>query len=349
MGLNLRSESPSVSPLSKEIRYRVWWALYVLDASLSVMTGRPPGTSGIFCTTPLPMPFDEGSLQSDHVLKYILDKGALSCFMGTFLSNGSESASTDSLTESEPLGYPASNKGSIKDEAVLGMADPPQPNDALRFLYAANLTILTCEAINILYAPGAVNKPWVEIEIAISSLNGKADNWLASLPASYRFNAISEAGPMSRQCASLAFHFYSTKLFITQPCVRRLIYRSLEVSNVPMDASDSMTAICIQAACQLLELLPDKPDLTWLYGVCPWWCALHYFMQSIAILMTESFIRTRLGTTSTVSIMPKLRKAIAWLKDISARDVSARKAWLVCSDFVSRYGSKLGLDVNDRF
>jgi hypothetical protein len=108
-----------------------------------------------------------------------------------------------------------------------------------------------------------------------------------------------------------------------------------------------MTAICIQAAGQLLELLPDKPDLTWLYGVCPWWCALHYFMQSIAIILTESFIRTRLGTVGTVSIMPKLGKAMAWLKEMSERDVSARKAWLVCLDFISRHGSKIGLDVDD--
>jgi hypothetical protein len=42
-----------------------------------------------------------------------------------------------------------------------------------------------------------------------------------------------------------------------------------------------------------------------------------------------------------------LGKAIAWLKEMSERDVSARKAWLVCLDFISRHGSKLGLDVDE--
>ncbi|KAJ5151508.1 uncharacterized protein N7482_010760, partial [Penicillium canariense] len=327
MGLNLRSESQSVAPLSKEIRYRVWWALYVLDTSLSVMTGRPPGISGIFCTTPLPIPFEEGHLQSDYVLKYIIDKGARSCLLETLLSTGGGNMSKHSLTESVPPGYPASNKQSPKENTAPVMAELPQPNNSLCFLYAVSLTILTREAIDKLYAPGAAHKPWFEIEIVISSLNDKADSWLDSLPAPYNFKAISKAGPLRRQCASLAFHFYSTKLFITQPCLRRLIYRS-PVSDVRMDASDSMTAICIQAACQLLDLLPDEPDLTWLYGVCPWWCALHYFMQSITIILTGSFIRTRLGTIDTISIMPKLRKATVWLKEMSKINVSARKAWL---------------------
>ncbi|OGE48054.1 hypothetical protein PENARI_c033G09546 [Penicillium arizonense] len=255
--------------------------------------------------------------------------------------------SKDSLTESVPLGYPASSKRSLKRKTALVVAEPLQPNNSLCFLYAASLTILTRKAIDILYAPGAAHKPWIETEVAISSLNDQTDNWLSSLPALYDFKAISKARPLNRQCASLAFHFYSTKLFITQPCLRRLIYRSPEMSNVPIDASGSMTAICIQAAGQLLELLPDKPDLTWLYGVCPWWCALHYFMQSITMILTESFIRTRLGTIRTISTMPKLRKAIAWLKEMSERDVSAQKAWLVCLDFISRHGSKLGLGVDD--
>jgi hypothetical protein len=266
--------------------------------------------------------------------------------MATLLSNRGGNMSEDSLTESVPLGYPASSKRSLKGKTAVVVAEPLQPSNSLCFLYAASLTILTRKAIDILYAPGAAHKPWIEIEVAISSLNDQTDNWLSSLPAFYDFKAISKAGPLDRQCASLALHFYSTKLFITQPCLRRLIYRSPEMSNVPIDVSGSMTAICIQAAVQLLELLPDKPDLTWLYGVCPWWCALHYLMQSITMILTESFIRTRLGTIRTISIMPKLRKAIAWLKEMSERDVSARKAWLVCLDFISRHGSKLGLGVD---
>ncbi|KAJ6039051.1 hypothetical protein N7460_007083 [Penicillium canescens] len=289
---------------------------------------------------------DFNSLGEMQALGFV-DKGARGCLMATLLSNRGGNMSKDSLTESVPLSYPASSKRSLKGKSALVVAEPLRPNDSLCFLYAARLTIITREAIDILYAPSAAHKSWVEIEVAISSLNDHADNWLSSLPALYDFKVISKAGPLKRQCASLAFHFYSTKLFITQTSLRRLIYRSPGMSNVPVDASDSMTAICIQAAGQLLELLPDKPDLTWLYGVCPWWCALHYFMQSITMIFTESLIRTRLGTIGTISVMPKLGKAIAWLKEMSERNVSARKAWLVCLDFISRHGSKLGLGVDD--
>ena len=40
LGLNMRNESVDLSNELKEIRYRVWWALYVLEHRLCTMTGR---------------------------------------------------------------------------------------------------------------------------------------------------------------------------------------------------------------------------------------------------------------------------------------------------------------------
>ena len=41
LGLNMRNESPRTPDALKEIRYRVWWSLYVLEHQLGNMTGRP--------------------------------------------------------------------------------------------------------------------------------------------------------------------------------------------------------------------------------------------------------------------------------------------------------------------
>ena len=65
MGLHLRNSANEVQFLSKEIRYRVWWALFVMDSSLQAITGRPPKTDIHFCTTPLPMPYREEDLANN--------------------------------------------------------------------------------------------------------------------------------------------------------------------------------------------------------------------------------------------------------------------------------------------
>src|SRR5437763_6705819 len=59
LGLNMRNESPRTTDALKEIRYRVWWSLYVLEHQLGNMTGRPTSVSDEYCTTPVPAPLDE--------------------------------------------------------------------------------------------------------------------------------------------------------------------------------------------------------------------------------------------------------------------------------------------------
>lgn len=338
MGLNLRIESRTVAALSKEIRYRVWWALYVLETSLTEITGRPPRISEAFCTTPLPLPFEEGDLQSRLIQKDFDGKAARSWLNFNLLDNTRRNSSIDDQTDDESLECLTSRKRSLNEEDNDAFAVPesPQPSDSLCFSYGLGLTILMRDTIDNLYAPGTAHKEWAEVNIAIDSLNVKANNWLASLPAPYQFQNVCTTGPLRRQIYRLAFQFYSTRLLITQPCLQRLIHISAEVSDAPESLSGPMAEICIQAACQLLDLLPNEPNLTWLYGIIPWWSALHYLMQAIAIMLTRLFVRTTIGTIDTNGVSSKLEKALGWLKVLSKVEISAQKAWLVSSDIISR-------------
>jgi hypothetical protein len=51
-----------------------------------------------------------------------------------------------------------------------------------------------------------------------------------------------------------------------------------------------MATDCLQAACSLISILPDKPDIAWLVRVTPWWSVLHFIMQATtALLLALSF------------------------------------------------------------
>src|SRR3954465_8711664 len=95
MGLNLRSESESVPHFSKEVRYRLWWALFMLDTVLSEMTGRPLSMGEIFCTTPLPVPFGEEDFWDDRVVQLITSQETRGAFFTSLLSDSTSTPPQD--------------------------------------------------------------------------------------------------------------------------------------------------------------------------------------------------------------------------------------------------------------
>lgn len=328
MGLNLRNETETVAHLSKETRYRVWWALCVLDTVLYVVTGRPPSTSEVFCTTPLPVPYREEDFWNEGVTQVITDHRARSQLLASLLcsvniiSPGSNvNSSATSSAGAEPISQP--------------IIDTPSPNLSLYLLFVVDLAFLMREAVETLYAPGAgTRRSWREMEVAISNFNNTADQWLCCLPAEFQFTDLNSDRPFARQRASLAFRFYTTKLVITQPCLRRLAH---QVPRTPSASTvcDIMATICVEVSQQMLEILPDKPDIKWLYEVLPWWCVLHYVMQSTTVLLVELFSRTQPGTSEAVGLVQKVQKAVCWLNAMSDRDPSAERARLVCSEILS--------------
>lgn len=351
MGLNLRSETGSVAQVSKETRYRVWWALFMLDTVLSVRTGRPPSTDVAFCTTPLPIPYVEEDFGVQRVVQIIDNLSIRNNLMASLLASGGGAATvpgpSDGSIDPNHFAKSGSKKGKEAEKATPDINDTITPNISLSFLYGVDLDMLMREAIQTLYAPGATRRSWIEIEIAISNLNTNADKWLSRLPAEFHFTKLETTtiDPYVRQRADLGFRFYNTKLVISQPCLRHLAFQSPSVS--PGGAlCGTMAAMCVQMAGKMLDMLPSEPDATWLYGVSPWWCVLHYIMQATTILMIELFTRTQPGTSEAASLVEKIQKAVLWLREMSTKDPSSRRAWLVCMDILSRHGEKFSIEVD---
>jgi hypothetical protein len=108
-----------------------------------------------------------------------------------------------------------------------------------------------------------------------------------------------------------------------------------------------MAAVCVQAACQMLDLLQDEVDMNWFYATTPWWCVLHHIMRSVTVLLIELFTRTEPGTSEAGQLVKQIRKALSWLQAMSMKDPSSTKARLVCKEIISRYGLKYGYVVDD--
>ncbi|KAE8354634.1 fungal-specific transcription factor domain-containing protein [Aspergillus coremiiformis] len=332
MGLNLHNETSTVDHTSKETRYRVWWSIYMLDIQLSVMTGRSPHCSSDFCTTPHPVPFQEEEFMDDNVAQIIADNESRNVFMEA-LSSRNTIKSFDEVTTPEGFGRTMSNQGEQCGQAAFNAMESLTPNTSLYFLCSVGLGLIIRESIDTLYAPGAVRKSWREVEMAISTLNSKADAWLSQLPAAFHFTHGHQAFQRQRSC--LAFCFYSAKILITQPCLSRLAQEAPGV-EIPGNFCNAMGIMCVDLAGQMVSLLPDSPEPSWVYHVSPWWCVLHFLMQSTTVLLTDLLLLAKAGTVHHRTILEKVSKAMRWLAVMSTKDSSFQRAELVCRDLLSQ-------------
>ncbi|KAL4747508.1 hypothetical protein BDW72DRAFT_196653 [Aspergillus terricola var. indicus] len=326
LGVNLRSESKETSTLSKEIRYRVWWSIYTLENTLSIMTGRPTSAPDKYSTTPLPIPFDEEQFREPLASRLLTDFRMRTDYMQTLTSQ---------------------RRGS------LGVWDPPRightgfgqelrpgpmeisPSNSYYFFYFVELTVIMRRAIDSLYSPGFSRRPWLTISASIMDLVQETDEWLSRVPAVFQWRISHPSAHFERQRWSLAFRFYSLRIALSRPSLCRS-----ERQRSPNEASalsqQRIARICIDSACELLDMLPDKPDAFWLVQVSPWWCVLHYLMQSITVLLIEMEFCVRFHADGASHITLHLEKGLDWLHSLGTISIPSMRAWEVCNSIYNR-------------
>ncbi|KAL4899372.1 hypothetical protein BDW74DRAFT_115921 [Aspergillus multicolor] len=325
LGVNLRSESKETSNLSKEIRYRVWWSLYTLENTLSIMTGRPTSAPDKYSTTPLPIPFDEEQFREPIASRLLTDFRARTDYMQSLTSQ----------RRASPVGWDSPRMHPVFGQDLLPSPMDISPSNSFYFFYFVDLTVIMRRAIDSLYSPGFARRPWLTISASIMDLVQETDEWLSRVPAVFQWRVAHSSPHFERQRWSLAFRFYSLRIALSRPSLCRS-----ERQRSPNEASalsqQRIARICIDSACELLDLLPDKPDALWLVQVSPWWCVLHYFMQSITVLLIEMEFCVRFHADGASHITLHLEKGLDWLHSLGAIHVPSRRAWEVCNSIYNR-------------
>ncbi|CAP93026.1 Pc16g03560 [Penicillium rubens Wisconsin 54-1255] len=340
MGIHLRSESESISYISKETRYRLWWALYSLDIQLCSMTGRPPNMSLEYCTAFLPAPHREEDFHEDHVSRFIADDHTRRALFSSFISRAFKLDGQGNNLHAEPLHHSAISE---EDDVprIASVASTAKPNASVYFLYRLSLTCIGRAALDEIHSPSTASLSWDELESTIAKNNASADDWLAELPHIYHFEKPSPNCPFVRQRTSLAFQFYSIKLIILEPCLRRAIRVSFD--GPCSKHCQSMATLCMQVAGSVINLLCDKVDVRWLYGYCPWWSIVHYIMQCSTILLVGLVGQIDLGEIQNAATVRNVKKACGWLFEMSKTDDYSKRAWGIYSRLAAHHNPDLVL------
>ncbi|KAE8417406.1 fungal-specific transcription factor domain-containing protein [Aspergillus pseudocaelatus] len=327
LGLHLRNTGKCTSDTSKEIRYRVWWALYTLEHRLSVMTGRPSCIIDGACTTPLPVPFDESDFRKEQVMR-LINRSTLEGLSQLGLASNS-SPNTD-----------LSDTGKGTESADVNATAPCK---SLYFLQFIKLTSIAKRMTSKLYSPDVVGKPWSSMEFAIRGLMLDLDSWSMNLPAAYDFTSTHTSQGSATHRMSLALTFYSTKIGITKPCLRRI--ESSALGDKSEDFCRKAAVECVESACHVLRLFPEPLEAALLHKLSPWWCVLHFLMQATTVLLIELSFHVQHVPEKAAMVSKAARKSYDWLSVMSETSMASEKARRICDEFLRRLGFNGGAEI----
>ena len=349
LGLNLRNEDRNLVDSSKEIRYRVWWALASTERTLSVMTGRPASFTGAHCSAPLPLPLEEEmfmSVSGPYDSTAIRQLRRLSSTDDESSTNVSESTPSSLSTRAIPW--------SPRDSPMRGGSPTAMdiksidPNNGLFFLYVTKIKNLDDEILNHLYRPPIISQSWASVQDAMLRFTKKLRKWRSTLPLVFEFTRNQRDQVYVHQRMHLGFSYYSTMIIINRPCLCRVDEKVPNESKRAREIDRASAASCVSAARSLLDMLPDEPNAVGMYQVSPWWNMVHHLMQAATVLMLEISFQAAHCPDSANEIFMTAQKAVAWLQSMSVDDISAARAWRLSIDVLRKIAPRVGERVDDR-
>jgi hypothetical protein len=346
LGLHLRNESASLDEANKEIRYRAFWALYCLDRTLGVMTGRPISILENDVTTPLPLAAEEADLfhpATGH------PRGVTMAGVQRLTGQDSSRALSTPSSHPTPLSGLSSANPTPPEAPVSGfdLFKKMPPSTPLYFLHNTRISILTGEVFVKLYCAGAMNQSWSEVQLNMTFLEARLENWRGNLPVAFDFVSTRPSALFGRQRVCLGFFYYSTRMIIHRPCLCRAIFRMPNQSKRSKAQSLNGAVLCINAARGMVELLSDTPDPVVANKHAPWWCLTHHLMQAATILMLELSFGAEHLPDESESILTAAKKVVYWLYRIASESTAAGRAWAHCNEMLRSVAPKIGRNVDE--
>lgn len=308
----------------------------MVEHTLGSMTGRATAISTNMYTTQLPLPLDEDHLSEPPATVLLGDLGI-------------REKRVDMAMTSPHIRHPDRQQ---TEDSLAGRAwlQSLPVNPSLYFLYYCDLTVVNQEILDHIYSPENATVSWEDIKGNIDRLKANVDAWLSSLPPGLDFTSVKDENQQTYWAkTNLAFHYHSTRIMLGRPCLCRHNpnrpdkERSLDQQGFSHDVA----VMTLESAMQMLDLLPDQPNSVHLYQFCPWWCFLHYIMQTATVIILELSCRCVHMPDRKSSLVQSAKKSVRWLYMMSTHCIASHRAWKLCESAVRRLVSSMGYDTSD--
>lgn len=315
LGLHLRNEDKSVTASSKEKLVHIWWGLQTFEGSLSIMLGRPSLILDDHCSTPLPLPVSMDQLSEETLSSYWQD---------------------------------AKRGFHIYDDAFAPDPWPAGPSNAGSLLRClANLWKIEQRSMTALYSTKVVVKSWKDIQETISSLGRDLEVWEASLPSDLRPAQPDSTASYQRERVIVHMSYIRVKILVTRPCLCRVDNRVPGQTEVSKNFDRRMARVCVLAAQELTDVLPEQATAAFLYQIGPWWSMVHHLMQATTVLLLELSYGSIHFSEQKEEILSKVKVLVRSLRTLGKKDEVAGRAHGVAFGAFQDLASRLEIDISD--
>jgi hypothetical protein len=345
LGINLRLTDDRTHNASKEARCRLWWSIYSLEHYLTSMHGRVSGVGESLCSGSAPIPVEEQYFEQPDVQRLFRDHRFREAQLrATLFESNTQSTQTSSTWTSQC-----------------------NPSSSLLFYYLVDLALISQSVLNKIHSIEGMREGTSQIEYRLQKYSSLMDRWLSKLPSNYQFTMPSPSpwnlnhpkldnpsAPYVRECVCLAMTYFSARITLCRPCFS---HKHSENTQNPDGSRTSlrsdMAKQCFQAACALISILPETPDVSWLAKVTPWWSVLHFLMQATTILLLglsrasgpHTPMSGLLSEDDLGAAINETRKAFLWIHAMAASDPASRRAFLLIEGAMSKIAALLNVDL----
>ncbi|KAI9841633.1 MAG: hypothetical protein M1837_000480 [Sclerophora amabilis] len=325
-----------------EIQVRIWWSVYSLERLLGVMTGRPSAIHDEDVSTLLPDATDEDSFPADN--------GDLNDGCFDSVAHGNREPSRHAPTPnnhfrrtSQNQSKSPSNKISSRGTSLLSsmsssspLATPRDsetsdsalvtPNKATYFVFRIRMNKIMHHILTSLYSASTVQHSWADVQQFIRGNEAQFARWRSDLPTAFNFSDPHQDQSFARERLGLGLLYWSCNILVYRPCLCRLEGKITEESSKSKDFNQKAARDCVNAARNLLALLPDENDMVAFLYLCPWWSILHYLMQAVVVLIIELKMQVCHLPNGLEVVLKDTQKALRLLRFMAKGDVAASRA-----------------------
>lgn len=385
LGVNLRLTDDKTHDASKEARCRLWWSIYSLEHLLTSIHGRASCVGESLCAVPPPTPLEEETFDQPQVHRLLQDR-------------------TYRESQLRPTLFESLNQ--LKKGPSWTAECTPCPS--LFFYYLVDLSLISQAVLNKVYSIEGVREGTSQTEYRLQIYSLRMDRWLSNLPPAYTFivpdsgpwhvnhaQLDDESAPFTRERVCLAMNYYSARITLCRPCLSQT-HAHNHPQTTTKNTNDThqgeqeeptpraqfrtdMATHCLQAACSLISILPETPDVPWLARIAPWWSVLHFLMQATTALLlslshctlppetnpnNNAHSHAHPGSTTThktrqnpnfpplletdlPTAITQTRKALCWIHAMALADAAARRAFLLCDGVVRKIAPALEIEVDE--
>jgi hypothetical protein len=233
-----------------------------------------------------------------------------------------------------------------------------KPTEFLYFFHLVDLEVIAHAVINNIYNADVYRDGWDVTAARMTTYQVKFDTWLHGLRKPFDFmdaDGMFQAKGLSHDQISLALNYFSSQIILNRPCLSHS--KEDEAGRVQLPRSkhrrDGVLS-CKLAALAVISILPDKPDMDWLYRMTPWLNILHFIMQALAVLLVHVTVedcweKATVSSKSSedgkakpldltmIEVFTGIKKAMNWLVGKADKDLSAQRAFNVCNKIIHQF------------